>query len=155
MPVAVLPFAKSENWKLLRTEGDSQEFHAVTLNLELHAADAEAYMTCLATQPPSVYVVMRVDGDAIDFVTVTASPYEAQDYADTGEELVEKVVMPDGLVAVIRDFAETYYEEEVFIKRKRRKWKEDMVDDGKGDARISQMADVYRAPSSSRKARVN
>jgi hypothetical protein len=112
-------------------------------------------MTCLATQPPSVYVVMRMDGDAIDFVTVTASPYEAQDYADTGEELVEKVVMPDGLVAIIRDFAETHYEEEVFIKRKRRKWKEDAVDDGKGDARINQMADVYRAPSSRRKARMN
>ena len=155
MPVAVLPFADESKWKLLRSEGECEEYHAATLPMELHAADAEAYMAGLATRPPCVYVVMRQDDDEIDFVTLTASPYEAQDYADTGEEVVEKVVMPEGLVAIIRDFANIHYEEDVFIKRKRRKWSEDRVDEGKGDARISQLADVYRAPSSSRKARIN
>ncbi len=77
----------------------------------------------------------------------TASPYEAQDYADTGEELVEKVPMPAGLVAWIRDFVELHHEDEVFIKRRRNKARIDLKEDGIGDARIRQASDVYRAPS--------
>jgi hypothetical protein len=155
-PVAVLPFAKSAKWKLLRQEGDAEEYHATTLPMTMHAADAEAYMHGLSTKIPSIYVVMRPGaGEAdLDFVMATASPYEAQDYADTGEEIVEKVPMPEGVVAFVRDFAEEFYEEEVFVKRKRKNARVDLSEDGKGDARIAQMADVFRAPAS-RKARLN
>ena len=82
----------------------------------------------------------------MDVTLVTASPYEAQDYADTGEELVEKVPMPEGLVAWIRDFVALHHEDEVFIKRRRNKARVDQVQNGIGDARIRQTADVYRAP---------
>ena len=92
-------------------------------------------------------------GDApLEILLVTASPYEAQDYADTGEELVEKVPMPDGLVAWIRDFVEAHHEDEVFIKRKRDKKRIDQKEDGIGDARIRQTSDVYRAPASRKEA---
>lgn len=30
---------------------------------------------------------------------MTASPYEAQDYEDNGEDIVEKILMPEGLIA--------------------------------------------------------
>jgi hypothetical protein len=43
--------------------------------------------------------------------------------------------------------------EEPFVKRKRKRYLEDKVEDGKGDPRIAQVSDVYRAPSSARKAR--
>jgi len=146
--VAVLPGASDANWKELRRDGDAVEFHATTLPLELFRTDTEAYLHGLSAKVPAIYVVMR-EGETdrpLDVVLVTASPYEAQDYADTGEELVEKVPMTEGLIAWIRDFVELHHEDEVFIKRRRDKKRVDLKQDGIGDARIRQTADVYRAP---------
>lgn len=146
--VAVLPGAGPADWKELRRDGDAVEFHAGTLPLELFRTDTEGYLHGLSTRSPCIYVVMRdSDSDSpLDLELVTASPYEAQDYADTGEELVEKVPMPEGLVALIRDFVEEHHEDEEFIKRKRDRKRIDVVEDGIGDERIRQMTDVYRAP---------
>jgi len=146
--VAVLPGAPDAHWKELRRDGDAVEFHAATRTLELFRTDTEAYLSGLSAETPAIYVVMRESvGDApLDVTLVTASPYEAQDYADTGEELVEKVPMPDGLIAWIRDFVALHHEDEVFIKRRRDKKRVDLAQDGIGDARIRQTADVYRAP---------
>lgn len=147
--VAVLPGAGPANWKELRRDNDVVEYHAATLPLELHRTDTEAYLQGLSDTPPALYVVMRESNAEapLEIVLVTVSPYEAQDYADTGEELVEKVPMPDGLVAWIRDFTEAHHEDEVFIKRRRDKKRVDVKEDGIGDARIRQITDVYRAPS--------
>jgi len=54
--------------------------------------------------------------------------------------------MPEGLVAWVRDYVELHHEEEVFVKRRRDKKRVDLKEDGIGDARIRQTADVYRAP---------
>ncbi len=147
--VAVLPGAGPENWKVLRRDGEAIEYHAATVPLELFRTDTEAYLHGLSTKIPSIYVVMRdgVGVDPLDVVLATASPYEAQDYADTGEELVEKVPMPEGLVAWIRDYIEEHHEDEVFVKRRRDKSRIDLTENGIGDARIRQISDVYRAPS--------
>ncbi len=146
--VAVLPGAADAQWKELRRDGDAIEFHAATVPLELFRTDTEGYLHGLSAKTPSIYVVMREaeDDQPLEIVLATASPYEAQDYADTGEELVEKVPMPDGLVAWIRDYIEAHHEDEVFIKRRRDKKRIDLKEDGIGDARIRQVADVYRAP---------
>ena len=148
--VAVLPGASDVNWKELRRDGDAVEYHAATLPLELFRTDTEAYLHGLSAKVPAIYVVMRETSDdrPLDVVLATASPYEAQDYADTGEELVEKIPMPDGVIAWIRDFINLHHEDEVFIKRRRNKVRVDLKEDGIGDARIRQTADVYRAPSS-------
>ena len=147
--VAVLPGAAQADWKLLREDGEAVEYHAATLPLELFRTDTESYLHGRSAKVPSIYVVMRPsDGDhPLEMTLVTASPYEAQDYADTGEELVEKVPMPEGLVAWIRDYVELHHEDEVFIKRRRDKARVDRKEDGIGDARIRQVADGYRAPS--------
>lgn len=147
--VAVLPGAAPADWRVLREEGDAVEFHAATVPLQLHGAEAEAYMHGLAAAVPAIYVVLRETGEAdrpYDVLLATASPYEAQDYDDAGEDVVEKVPMTDGLVAWVRSFALTYHEEEEFKKRKRDKKRIDQVEDGRGDARIPQLTDVYRAP---------
>ena len=148
--VAVLPGAGEAHWKELRRDGETLEYHAATLPLELFRTDTEAYLHGLSTKEPSIYVVMREsEGDQpLEMVLVTASPYEAQDYADTGEELVEKVAMPEGLVAWIRDYVEQHHEHEEFIKRRRDKARVDLKQNGIGDSRIRQASDVYRAPSS-------
>ena len=147
--VAVLPGAGAAHWKELRRDGDTIEYHAATVQLELFRTDTEAYLHGLSTKIPAIYVIMRdgIGDDPLDVVLATASPYEAQDYADTGEELVEKVPMPEGLVAWVRDYVEAHHEDEVFIKRRRDKRQIDHEENGIGDARIRQISDVYRAPS--------
>ncbi|WP_170398024.1 DUF3305 domain-containing protein [Ruegeria arenilitoris] len=147
--VAVLPGAGPADWQELRREGEAVEYHAATLPLTLWPDEAEAYMVNLSDGQPSIYLVLRdaLDGERpMDAVLVTASPFEGQDYADTGEEIVEKIPMTEGLIAWVRDFALEHHRDEVFIKRRRDKKRTDLVEDGKGDARIRQTSDVYRAP---------
>ncbi|MDA7426682.1 DUF3305 domain-containing protein [Thalassococcus lentus] len=151
---AVLPGAGAADWRELRREGEAVEYHAATLALELHGAETEAYLHGLTAKVPSLYVVMRDDADGdcpLDVLLVTASPYEAQDYTDSGEEIVEKVPMPAGLIAWVREFVEEFHEDEVFVKRRRDKKRIDLVQDGVGDARISQISDVYASPARKRR----
>ena len=147
---AVLPGAGPADWKVLQNDGDVIEFHAATLPLTLYVSDAEAYAHELQSRTPSVYAVLRpsdVNADVPWTVAlVTASPYEAQDYCDSAEELVEKIPMSDGLGAWITAFVEKHYEEEAFVKRRRDKTRVDQSQDGIGDPRIRQVSDVYRAP---------
>ncbi|MEX0287264.1 MAG: DUF3305 domain-containing protein [Paracoccaceae bacterium] len=152
----VLPGAAPTEWRELRRDGDVVEFHADTVPMELHGAEAEAYLHGLQAQVPCVYVVMRAGaGDApFDILLVTASPYEAQDYADSGEEIVEKVTMPPVLRAMVQDFVDTFYEEEAFVKRKRDKKRVDLVQDGIGDPRVDKAGDIYASPAQLRR-RVN
>jgi hypothetical protein len=150
-PVAVLPGAAPARWRELRREGAAVEYHAATLRLELHRADVEAYLVSLAMAPPAVFVVLRRDpAGGRDFPykvhAVTASAYEAQDYQDSGDEIVEPVAMPPGLVAWVDDFAWAHASGEAFVKRRRDRVRTDLSEDGIGDARIRQAADVYRAP---------
>lgn len=151
--VAVLPGAAQANWQEMRREGDAVEYHAATLSLDLHGAETEAYLHGLSAEVPSVYVVMRESegDDPLDVLLVTASPYEAQDYTDSGEEIVEKVAMPEGLLAWVQDFVTAFHEDEVFIKRKRDKKRIDLTQDGIGDPRIASAADIYASPARQRR----
>ncbi|MEP1611656.1 MAG: DUF3305 domain-containing protein [Roseobacter sp.] len=153
--IAVLPGAGEAHWKLLSAQGDNEEYHAATKELWLYVSDTEAYVHELGTRVPSIYVVLRSDDedgpDGLRVEYVTASPYEAQDYCDSSEEIVEKVPMPPGVLAWVRDFVDTYHVEEPFVKRRRNKQNIDRKDDGIGDTRISQVSDVYRAPRAARR----
>ena len=156
--VAVLPGANDAEWTEMRRYNAAIEYHAATPFLELHGSDTEAYRVTLSDYPPCVYVVMEesdIDDENPNIILVTASPFEAQDYCDTGEELVEKVPMPHGLVAWIREFVERHHEEEIFKKRKRDRQRVDFIQDGIGDPRISRMQDVYRSPTALKKEQLN
>ncbi len=149
--IAVLPGAAPANWRVMREEGGVTEYHAATLPMTLHRKETEAYKVALAMEPPSVYVIMRpaeADEDPHEYsiFLVTASPFEAQDYLDSGEEIVEQVPAPAGLVAWIRDFTDEHHVEEVFKKRRRDRIDTELSEDGRGDARVRQTADVFRAP---------
>ena len=149
--VAVLPGAGPADWRELRRDGEAVEYHAATLPLDLYSTDTEGYLVSLSAKAPGVVVVLR-DADTPDArmpfkpVVVTASAYEGQDYMDSGDGLVELVPMPAGLVAWVSDFVRTHHVETPFIKRKRDRKRVDLVEDGRGDPRIRQDADVYRAP---------
>jgi len=154
--VAVLPGAGPADWRELRREGEAVEYHAATCTLEVHRADAEAYLVALTNDPPCVYVVMRATEDPaaehdIEVFMVTASAFEAQDYMDTGEDIVEAVPMPPSMIAWLSDFVGRHYKEKKFIKRRRDRVDIEKSEDGKGDARVHQAADVYRSPTGVRK----
>jgi len=154
-PVAVLPGAGPAEWAELRREGEAVEYHAATVEIELHRAETEAYRVALSNAPPICYVILREDEDpaAVHDVTVfgvTASPFEAQDYQDSGEEIVEPVPMPAALIAWISAFVGAHHVEEEFKKRQRDRVRIDLAEDGKGDARVRQESDVYRSPASLR-----
>lgn len=156
LPIALLPGAGTAAWKVLREEGDAVEYHAATLNLELHHTQTEAYLIALSDKVPSVYVVMRaapelVPGVPLELLHMTASAHEGLDYADSSEVMVEKVPMPPGLIAWVRDFVDMHHEEEIFYKRQRDAIQVDMEEDGVGDPRIRQLSDVYRAPGTRKK----
>jgi hypothetical protein len=156
-PVAVLPGAGPADWRLLRSEGGIDTYHAATRTLELHRADVEAYKISLSMTPPSVFVVLRPDdagtgGHPFKVHAVTASAYEAQDYQDSGDEIVEPVAMTPGLEAWVRGFADAHFVAEPFRKRRRGGKRPEPVEEGLGDPRIRQAADVYRAPVEIRRA---
>lgn len=149
--VDVLPGAAPADWKELRSESDITDYHAATEDVWLYVSDTEAYVHELCAEIPSLYIVLRQSDRAdalapLDVVQVTASPYEAQDYSDSGEEIVEKVAMPAVVRAWVEDFVSAHHVEEEFVKRRRDKARVDRKDHGVGDARISQATDVYRAP---------
>lgn len=150
---AVLPGAAPAEWRELRREGDTVEYHAATRTLELFAAETEAYLHGLTARVPSLFVIMRrADGEyPLNVVLVTASPYEAQDYGDNGEDIVEKVPMPSGLIAWIQEFVDETHEHEEFVKRRRKMDRMDRVQDGVGDPRIKTMGDVYASPALKRR----
>ncbi|WP_299400170.1 DUF3305 domain-containing protein [Pelagibius sp.] len=129
-PVAVIPGAPplepDADWTVLREGEDWVHYHCGTLPLELFRRETEGYKVNLTQDPPQVFVLLRSEDDPdsrhefLPFL-VTASPYEAQDYLDSGEEIVEGVPMPPDLVAFVQTFVDTHHVDEVFHKRKRQK----------------------------------
>lgn len=112
-------------WKeLMRGEGWIH-YYATTLPLELHRKETEAYKHNLESRHPSLYIVLsEVDEDTdAEFPyhvhLVTASPFEAQDYLDSGEEIVEPVEMPKGVAGWISSFVDEHHVEQTFKKRRR------------------------------------
>lgn len=104
------------------------QYYGGTFTIELHRKETSAYLVNLENDPPVAYIVLREaeddDEDAslpVMVETLTVSPFEAQDYLDSGEDIVEPLTMPEPLVAWIKRFVATHHEEETFIKRKRDK----------------------------------
>ena len=127
-PIGVLPGAGpiKESRVLLRGEG-WVHYHMATLPLELHRKETLAYKTNLNDNPPRLYVVLHTieEPDADEEVRpflVTASPFQAQDYLDAGDDIIEGVTMPDAVVAWISAFCDHHHVDEPFKKRKRKRY---------------------------------
>jgi hypothetical protein len=118
---ALSPF---DDWTPLGDGDGWVHFHAGTLNLELFPKETEGYKLNLSQDPPRLYVVLRneeegrCDHEVVPFL-VTACPYEAQDYLDSGEEQVDAVAMPEGVIALVQNYVGLHHVDERFYKRKR------------------------------------
>lgn len=140
LPVAVLPQAGPADWAPLALPEDAPaglaRWHAATVEVELHRSDSEAYLDNLNADRPAVYVVLRPSEDPDDahdvtVVGATLSPFEAQDYLDSGDDIVEPVAIPDQVAAWVRDFVARHHKETPFKKRKRRPHVEEAPQFGK------------------------
>jgi len=158
-PVAVIPGAPEAFWKEMVREGEVVDYHAGTVTMELFRADVEGYLVSLNMATPSVWIIMDRDvtgqspsGWAVS--TVTASAHEALDALDSGESIVEAVPIPESLAAWIKEFIDMHYIEEPFKKRRRDEVRVDGQEDAKGDPRIRQESDVFRAPANIKKPRI-
>ncbi len=126
--VAVIPGAPPvDDWRMLRAGPAWVQFHAATLEMELHRKETEAYRLNLSGEPPVIYVVLRHEDEAGDHEVepflVTASPYEAQDLLDAGDDIIEGVPMPEPVIAFVRDFIEQHHVDVPFVKRKQKRHK--------------------------------
>lgn len=129
LPAAVFAGAAPvTEWTQTGAGEDWTQFHIGTVPVELFRKETEAYRVNLSNRQPSVYVVLREAEEAEDpdirVVHVTVSPYEAQDYLDTGEDIVEAVPMPEDICAWVQAFVTRHHVDEPFKKRKRKDYKD-------------------------------
>lgn len=131
-PVAVMPGAAPMDpagpWTLLK-QGDGWEHYlAGSLEMEIWRTDTEAYLDGLSSDSPRVFVVLREaeegEHEYIPFLA-TVSTYEAQDYTDGGEDVVEGVPMPGEVLTWLRSFIEAHHNPEPFKKRRLRGKRDD------------------------------
>lgn len=129
LPVAVIPGAApmdpSGPWRELDREGGRVLFHAGTLEVELYRTDTDAYLEAMAGDAPVLFVVLREDPDSAHEVSpcaATVSLYEAQDFLDTGEDIVERIPMPPAMAAWVQEFIDTHHVDQPFEKRKRTRY---------------------------------
>ncbi len=125
--VDVLPGASPVvEWQRL-SKGDGWErYHAATLTMELFKGETEGYRYNLTQEQPKIYVVLRQgegndEADIIPFL-VTACPYEAMGYNESGDEIVDGVPMPAKLISWVQGFVDQYHVEEPFKKRKNKRY---------------------------------
>ena len=124
-PVAVICNPPDDQpWSEMVSGDGYIQFHAATLQLVLHRKETEALKLNLMLDQPELYVILRNSEDLeADFPyephLVTASSFDAQDYTDAGDDIVEKVVMPEPIAAFVQAFVEEHHVEEEFIKRRR------------------------------------
>ncbi len=128
LPVAVVPGAAPiDDWKELARGDGWIRYLAATMPLELHRKETEGYKVNLSNDPPVVYVVMSPcdesdSGHDVEATHIFASAFDAQDYLDSGECIVEGVPMPVDIIAWVEAFCEAHHVDEPFHKRKRKRY---------------------------------
>lgn len=137
IPVAVFEGASAQRpGDIIRKDDKATAYFMGFSEIYCHAAETEAYVHNFDSRVPAVYVVLRRDDDdqhALPWYVhaVTVSPYEAQDYSDSAEDIVERVQMPDGVAARVLAFTGEHHREQEFKKRKRKDFKREQHKFGK------------------------
>ncbi len=119
--------------RLGETADGVDRFFAGSVELVLHRKETEAYRINLAGDRV-LYAVLLADDEAGTpwmLHAVTASPYEAQDHLDSGDEIVEALPMPQAIAELIEAFCAFHHRAEPFIKRKRDRIKVEELKFGK------------------------
>ncbi len=150
--VEILPLRTSD-----KKINNLENYFFAQASIDLHRAEAEAYAENLQSSDPSIYIVLRegsydddidetsIDDNEIDIhlAEVSLSPYNIQDYEDSGEDIIKKVPLDGPISQLLEKFVETHFRPEEFIKRKRDKAKIDENLSRGGDQRLSKKNRKY------------
>ena len=125
IPVAVVAGETAlEPGAVVMKDKDFARYFLGHTEIYCHAADTEAYVHNLESAQPALFVVLRHDDEDVSPLPyivhcVTFSPYEAQDYQDSAEEIVERVAIPPAIAIELIRFVNEHPVEHAFKKRKR------------------------------------
>lgn len=120
--VQVLPgVPAAPTWTKL-AEGDGWErYYAGASELQLFRRETISYKYNLESRQPSIFVVLRRCNDErgimLHLATVCAG--EAHAYAESMDDIVESVPIPDEIRDWVADYVARHHVEEKFYKRKR------------------------------------
>jgi len=137
LPTAIIDGQLSqEPGQIMRKTESAESYFMGLAEIYCHAKETESYIHNFESEVPCVFVVLRRDEENEHRLpwyvhVVTVSPYEAQDYADTAEDIIERVTMPLSIAKAVMDFTDQHHEEVVFKKRKRHNYKNEPHQFGK------------------------
>ena len=144
--VEILPL---RNFDKQRTKNNLENYFVAEASIDLHRAEAEAYAENIQSSDPSIYIVLREglyddeieesfeDNDIdVHLAEVSLSPYNIQDYEDSGEDIIKKVPLEGPIFNLLEKFVEQHFKPEEFIKRKRDRAKIDENIARGGDQRL-------------------
>ncbi len=125
-PLGVLPaVAAAESGKLLAHGEGWAQYQGGKLDIELFKRETEGYLTNLSQEPPVVFIVLRrnegAEGLEFEPFMATVCPYEAMNYNEDNDDVVEGVPMPPHILAWLREFVTVHHVEVPFVKRKNRR----------------------------------
>jgi hypothetical protein len=108
-------------WTKLSDDSERATFFVGTAEIELYRSEAGNYRENLLVEQPLLWVAMRsTSGDPpYSLVGATVDPAEGESWVALGADLVDSVVMPPAVEAVVADFVAEHYVEQPFLKRKR------------------------------------
>jgi hypothetical protein len=106
-------------WTRLRAEDGREVFFAGTAELTLHRTDTPNYKDNLEAAEPSIWVLLRPQGEAMLLQAVTVDPGEAEIFTEGPRDILDALPLPPGLAGLLRDFVAAHHVERVFHKRKR------------------------------------
>jgi hypothetical protein len=121
-PVSVFAGSTSATpWTPLDAEAETALFFAGEAVIELHRTETTNYRDNLASATPALWVIMRptASDPPYELLAVTADPAEGEASTDAGNNLVEAVPVPPGIVEIIDRFIAMHHVERPFVKRRR------------------------------------
>lgn len=132
VPIAVTtdPPGDGVAWRELSTDGPVTRFFARALPLELFRGETEGYVENLRQPRPAVFVVLRrgeeLEDNDVEPFRVTVCPFEALGYAESGDEIVEGVEMPEKIGAWVAHFVADHHVDTPFKKRKNKRHRDEV-----------------------------
>lgn len=94
---------------------------AGTAVITLHPGETAHYRDNLDCSAPSVWVALRSADPVPEVLCVSVNPYEGEGYAESGENIVDRVPLPPQIAGWMAEFFAAHHVEQTFVKRKRDK----------------------------------
>jgi hypothetical protein len=139
-PVSVLAGETSAApWTPLGTDSEPALFFAGEAMIELHRTETVNYRDNLTSGAPVLWIALHPVASEwpYEILAVTADPSEGEAFTDAGNNIVEAVTMPAGIVETIGRFIAEHHVERPFVKRRRQPAEPPLArcGDGKGSGK--------------------